>query len=96
MDMERVKALVMERQGCNEAVAQRAAEKLAALRPELRPILDRWMEDPEIGDDRMYSGYSLNVLKDDWGMAFTGALLTLDWLLREPEIAAAALAAGVR
>ena len=96
MNMDMVKRLVVERQGCNEMVTQRVMEKIAVLQPELRPLLEKWIEDADVKDDTDYSGYTLDSLKKDFGMDFTGALFTLDWLVRDPETAAAALAKGIR
>ena len=87
--------LIMERNGCNRAQAAMISEDLGRLDPRLRPLLDAWITDGKEDDDTLYEGYSVNSLKDGMHMRFTGALLTLDWLLRDPQTARKALARGV-
>lgn len=42
------------------------------------------------------AGYDYNGLVNDYGMKPTGAFITLDWLIREPEIAKEALEKGIK
>ena len=94
MNNDMIKNMIMTRQGASEAIAERAMEKIAVLQPQLKGLLEAWIENPEVRDDTLYAGYSLNILMDDYWMDFTGALFTLDWLIREPQTAAAALEKG--
>lgn len=88
---EKVKQLIIDRQGSTEDIADRVLKKLDGLQPQLKPIFEKWIDDPNVRDETDYYGYSLDWLMDDYGLNFTGALLTLDWLLRDPETAVEAL-----
>lgn len=46
--------------------------------------------------DVSVEGYSCNTLMQEHGLSITGALLTLDWLLREPDEAKQAIKDGVK
>ena len=86
----------MSRTGCSSQEASQAAAALKALSPELMPHLKAWLKDESYTFSNDYEGYSMERLKEDFGMTFTGAILTLDWLIREPENAKEALAYGIR
>lgn len=88
--------VIISRTGCSSQEAARAAAKLKTLSPELVPHLKAWLKDESYTFSKDYGGYSLKNLMDDFGMTFTGAILTLDWLIREPEKAREALAYGIR
>ncbi len=94
--MGRIKDIVMERQGSPEKRAEMIEKQLQEISVELRPILQEWLDTGKESDDTEYSGYSLNSLMRDYDMMFTGAVLTLDWLIREPEAAKRALKEGIR
>ena len=94
--MSKIKETIMARQNCPETRAERIEKNLLNIHEELRPLLQAWLDTGNESDDTMYAGYSLNCLKQDYGMLFTGALLTLDWLIRDPAAAQKALREGVR
>ncbi|MBR2589744.1 MAG: hypothetical protein IKE65_02345 [Clostridia bacterium] len=91
-----MKEKIMQRKNCTEQMAAKLESKLSKISPELQPILDNWLENGVESSDEMIHGYSVNSLMEKYGLAFTGALLTLDWLLREPETAAAAIEEGIK
>ena len=88
--------LIIARTGCSKGEASIIAADLETLSPELVPHLKAWLKDETYTFGEEYEGYSLSSLMRDWGMNFTGAILTLDWLIREPEAAKKALANGIR
>ena len=88
--------IIVSRTGCTAQEASQIAEELKALSPELRPHLKAWIKNEAYTFGNVYEGYSLESLMKDYGMAFTGAILTLDWLIREPEKAKEALSYGIR
>lgn len=94
--MEQMIDLIVERNGCSRSQAAMIAGDLSRLNPRLQPLLDAWVAEGKEDDDTLYEGYSVNSLKSGMHMLFTGALLTLDWLLRDPETARNALSRGVR
>lgn len=91
-----MKSIIMERIGCQEAEATLIEKDLAQVCEQLQPLVTRWLETGEDTDDTMYEGYSLNSLKELYDMYFTGAVLTLDWLIKEPEEAKKAMRYGIR
>lgn len=91
-----MKKKIMERTHCDEQTAERLEAKLKIISAELKPILDAWLDSGEEKNDIVFHGYSVNSLMKKNGMKFTGALLTLDWLIREPEKAAAVIEQGIR
>lgn len=90
-----MKDIIMQRLGMGEAEAELMAQDLSNVCKALKPLVEAWLETGAEEDDTLYQGYSINSLKRDYGMYFTGAVLTLDWLLQEPEKAKAALTIGV-
>lgn len=91
-----MKKIIQERQGCSEKRAEILEKELQNLSEPLKPILQAWLDNGVEDDSTLYSGYSLNSLKEAFGMKFTGAILTLDWLLKDPVAAKKALKEGIR
>lgn len=88
--------MIMERTGFDETAAELMEKELSAVCDQLKPLVQKWLETGAEDDDTMYEGYSLNSLKQTYDMHFTGAVLTLDWLIREPEKAKAAILYGIK
>lgn len=91
-----MKELLMERLHCNERQAEKTASSLSKLSDSLRPVLEQWLKDGAFDGNQAVEGYSLNALMKDYHMQFTGALLTMDWLLKEPAAAKKALSRGIK
>lgn len=91
-----MKDVIIKRLGCTPERAEHIEKNLKELSEPLKPLLNAWLENGTEDDDTMYSGYSLNSLIRDYHMKFTGALLTLDWLVKEPDKAVQALKSGIR
>ena len=90
-----MKNIIMKRLGFGEAEAEMLAQDLGNVCAELKPLVCAWLETGAEDDDTLYHGYSVNSLKQTYGMYFTGAVLTLDWLIKAPEAAKAALKRGI-
>lgn len=90
-----MKDIIMERLDCDEKTAERLAAKLTAISDELKPILEEWLVSGVESNDIEFNGYSINSLLKKDGVKFTGALLTLDWLIRDPKKAAAVIEKGI-
>ncbi len=91
-----MKAILMERLGCSEKEAQEIAQDLAEISDELKGVRDAWLDNSSYDGNVSYYGYSIHSLMEDFDMKFTGALLTLDWLIKQPEEARKALSYGIR
>lgn len=94
MEGVNMKNIIMKRLGCPEDRAILIEEKLNELQAELKPMLNQWLEDGSVDEEMIIEGYSVADFMRDYEMEFTGAILTLDWLLREPEKAKEAIAEG--
>ena len=90
-----MKDIIMERLDCDEKTAERLAVKLTAISDELKPILEAWLASGVESNGIEFNGYSINSLLKKDGVKFTGALLTLDWLIRDPKKAAAVIEKGI-
>ena len=88
--------IIISRTDCTPQEASQVVTELKALSPELIPHLKAWIKNEAYIFENEYEGYSMKSLMKDYGMAFTGAILTLDWLIREPERAKEALSYGIR
>lgn len=93
--MENIQKYLMSRLGYSEQDACVLCGDLEQLDRSLVPLLTRWVQDGTCSDDTEYGGYSLNSLCADCGMNFVAALLTLDWIIKEPEQAVTALRTGI-
>ena len=89
-----MKNIIMERLNCPEDRAMLIEEKLEQLHEDLKPLLHQWLNDGTVDEKVLVEGYSAVYFMRDYEMEFTGAILTMDWLLREPEVAKAAIEDG--
>jgi hypothetical protein len=62
--------------------------------PIIQKAFEQWWYDGTLDAELELHGYTLKRLLDDYAFNPINALLTLDWLLREPEMALAALDEG--
>lgn len=90
-----MKKIIIQRLNCDKKTAERLEMKLNAISDELKPILNDWLEYGSENSEIEFYGYSINSLMKKEGMKFTGALLTLDWLIREPQKAASVIEKGI-
>lgn len=80
---------------CTLMEAEELAKDLEQMNPELQSILSDWL----IGrpyTDIWVKGFSIQSLMENYDLEFTGALLTLDWISKEPDAAIKALEYGIR
>jgi len=91
-----MKNKIIQRMNCDEKQAEKLEKKLSAVDPVLKPILNNWLENGIEENDQDFNGYSINTLMKNRSLTFTGALLTLDWLMREPELATKAIKEGIK
>ncbi len=63
------------------------------LSAELNEMLVNFLQD-DIPPECEIAGYSINKLQEDYGMNVIAAILTLDWLAKEPEKAKKSLEQG--
>jgi len=74
--------------------ARYMAERLAASDPRVRAGFWRWWRDGVVDDALRIEGYTAARLVTEKGLNPLAAFVTVDWLCREPELAAATIEAG--
>ena len=75
--------------------AEGVANELFQIDSQLIPLLDKWIQD-EIETDYLIEGFSLLGLKSLYKMTYPAAILTMDWLIKDPKTAIAAINKGIR
>ena len=93
--MEDIKAIILSRFDCSEQDAVHIISKLDTLDSTLVPVLKCWIKDIDYSNSDEYSGYSVASLQQDYGMNFIAALLTIDWIIKDPQQAIPALQDGI-
>lgn len=92
--MDTIKAILISR-GYNEASAALLEKKLSSIDPSLNELLEDWLMNETEGDITI-SGLSLIELMNKFHMKYLAALLSIDWLIREPEKARVAIEQGIK
>ena len=87
---EKILTILMNELGYSVHEAEVTAEDLMNLQPTLQPIFQKWFDNREI-TEVLVSGFSLKKLMEKQGYTFPSALIAMDWLLTEPEVAKKAL-----
>ena len=90
-----IKYLLIDR-GYNERNAKLVAHELTLLAAPLQPLLSQWLDNEQCMVNYEAEGYTINVLMQKRGMTYPAALLTIDWLLKEPEKAKLSLSRGIK
>lgn len=92
-----IKELLMKRLSYTPQEATIICNDLKNLNPSLVPLLERWIQnDEEITDTQEFNGYSINRLLNGSKMNFIAALLTLDWIIKNPEKAIPLIRCGIK
>lgn len=84
------------KRGYPENQALSAAANLMDLDSSLQRIFQEWLEDEKKEQDWVVQGFSLLTLKNKFCMTYPAALLTMDWLIKEPEKAEISINRGIR
>lgn len=86
MEQEVIKMILIDR-GYSEKNAILASKELQNLAEPLMPLLERWLADVDDKGDYEIAGYSICQLQKERRMKYPAALLTIDWLIKEPDAA---------
>jgi hypothetical protein len=81
--------------GFTSKQAENLSHELSLVDARLEPVLDMWLQDG-IETDYSAEGYTIMGLKQQYSMTYPAALLSIDWLLKEPEIAKECINKGLR
>lgn len=82
--------------GYSERNANLALNDLENLSSPLDELLQAWIDSEDQQSDYVLGEYSLSKFMKERGMKYPAALLTMDWLIKEPEAAKRSLARGVK
>lgn len=93
--METIKKILIDR-GYPEKPAILVAEKLAHISSSLKPALDTWLKDGKETDETAEGFSTSSLMAKKPGMTYPAALLSIDWLLREPQKALAIIEKGIK
>lgn len=94
MNEEKIIAVLVSK-GYPEKQAKMTAIDLLQIDASLQALLVQWIENG-VETDVEAEGFSLVWLMKQYKMMYPAALLTIDWLIKEPEIAVNAVRKGVR
>jgi hypothetical protein len=81
--------------GYPENAAKATAMELSQIDSSLNNALASWM-DNEVETDMTIEGFTLSELQAKHKMAYPAALLTMDWLIKEPSLAKVAINKGIK
>ena len=84
MEKKEIAELLIQR-GYTENGAHLVAQDILTLHPSLMPLWKKWVSDPEICQDFEAEGFSIRFFMEKQRMTYPAALLTIDWLLKDPE-----------
>jgi len=90
------KDALMGRLGYQSHEADIVIRDLERLSPILRPILERWLTDGTESNSQVFHGHSIDSLRAGSPMNFIAALLTLDWVVRDPDKATSVIRKGIK
>ncbi len=92
--MKTIQDILIER-GFPEKQAISVASDLQAIDPALQNGLQSWLAD-QTETDFLIEGFKLSDLKQKFDMTYPAALLTVNWLIKEPELAKKSIQRGIR
>lgn len=92
--MEKIKEVLLER-GYTDKQVNAVIYDLMIIDESLKEGFSLWLES-EKETDYTIQGITLSELKNKFGMTYPAALLTMDWLIKEPEKAIESINRGIR
>ena len=91
---EKIVKILIKEYDYSDHVAEVTAEDLLNLQPQLQSAMQAWLDKRTITDIEVH-GFSINQLMER-EYTFPSALISLDWLLTEPDVAKAELTDELR
>lgn len=92
--MKKIEDVLIQRGYCQKD-AQSVVSQIKSLSSVLIPIFNIWIATGE-ESDYIVGEYSLASLKRKFQMTYPAALLTIDWLIKDPINASLAIKKGIR
>lgn len=93
--MKGTKEILIER-GYPESAAIATSKNLSKLSGRFRLAIDKWLSEESESEIESQGYTSKGLMARFQGMTYPGAILTLDWLEREPEKAKRTIEQGIR
>mgnify|MGYP003466774528 CR=1 FL=1 len=90
MKTEEIKELLVAR-GYSQKNAGLVALEIKTLEPSLIPLWEKWVANANSCENCEAEGYSIKFFMEKQRMTYPAALLTIDWLIKEPNKAKEAL-----
>lgn len=86
---------ILINRGFTEKQATRLTEELSNIDERLQKALEKWLKD---GAETDFSaeGFSVIGLKQQYEMTYPAALLSIDWVLKDPDNAVICIKKGLR
>ena len=94
MNIETIKDILVAR-GYSERNATIVSKELSTVSDELTPLLRQWLDDENCKMDYSANGHSVKEFLDG-GMKYPAAILTVDWIIKEPQVALKSITKGIR
>ena len=85
MVKEDIKNILVQR-GYGERNAEIASYELMEISDELTPLMEQWLKDENSQKDYSVHGHTIKEFVNT-GMKYPAALLTIDWLIKDPKVA---------
>jgi len=83
---EKIVEILMKELDYSEYAADITADDLLNIQPQLQPALRTWLESRAITEAEAL-GFSVTKLMEQREYTFPAALIAIDWLLTEPDVA---------
>lgn len=87
---------ILEQRGYDSRSAKLVAGELLELSNPLNDFFAEWIEMESCKKDFSINGYSLFTLMKERNMTYPAALLTMDWLVKDPANAIISLKRGIK
>lgn len=94
MNKEQIKETLLKR-GYSQPGAETVSSDLIAINKALQPCLDAWL-DKGIETDYSIEEFSIKGIMLKYGMKYPAALLSINWILNEPQTAIPIIKRGIR
>lgn len=87
---------VLTKRGYDERTARLLSDELVKLQKPLDKLWEAWAQEQSNEGDWEVQGFSISKLKTEYQMDYPAALLTMEWLIEEPEKAIKSLRKGIK
>ena len=90
-DKKAIESVLITREKYADNKAQAVADDLMQLHQSLIPLFEKWFNNQNDQEDFLAEGLSLKVLCNKLKMNYAAALLTMDWVIKDPAAAVSAI-----